>query len=119
MAVEEHGAGQQLFRFRSRPHIARLVLPLGLLITTGAVEAATNQASLACGVLAFAAAFLGFHAVRQYGAAMDLVDRAVHMCQEARKTVPGGELAPSVQLQRETVERQVLPPMRAQLERVQ
>jgi len=116
--VEEHGAGRQFFRFRSRPHVAKLVLPLGILMAAGAAEAALSGAGLACGALALAAAFVGFHAVRQYGAAMALADSAIRRCQEEHSTAVEGELLPCVQIQRETVERQVLPPMRAQWERV-
>ena len=115
MAVEEHGGGRQLFRFRSWPHPAPLVLFIVLFLAAGAVDEALNQVRLAGGFLAFAAAFVGFHALRQYGAAMAVVDRVIRRYQEAESvTAPEREVSPALRVPRE---RDVLPPTQAHLER--
>ena len=44
MAIEEHGAGKQLLRFRSWPRCSKKGLALLLLCTALAVGAAVNQA---------------------------------------------------------------------------
>jgi hypothetical protein len=52
MAVEDHGSGTQLVRFRTAPQVARA--PLGLFVATSLLAglAGANEATIAAGVLA-------------------------------------------------------------------
>ena len=105
MAVEEHGAGRQLVRFRSWPHHASWVLVLLPLIAAGAADAAMREAHAACALLAFSAVLVGFPVVQQCGAAVAAMDRAIRPFQ-AEKT------------DKVVIERKVLPPVRAHLEQL-
>src|SRR5256886_17283018 len=77
MAVEEHGAGTQLVRFRCWPRPAPFVLTLLVLFAVGAIDAGLSHAIFAAAFLGSTAAFLAFHVVRQCGAAMAAADSAV------------------------------------------
>src|SRR5260370_42562061 len=68
MAVEEHGSGRQLVRFRSWPHHASWVLVLLVLVAAGAADAAIREARTACHLLAVPAVLVGFPGVRHGGA---------------------------------------------------
>jgi hypothetical protein len=102
MAVEEHGAGRQLVRFRSWPCYASWVLVLLVLVAAGAADAAIREARTACVLLAFAAVLVGFPVVQQCGAAMAAMDRAIRRFQ--------------VEQVDKVTERKILPPVRAHAE---
>ena len=77
MAVEEHGRGQQLIRIRSWPHYSALVRGLVLVLAAGAADALLSKANGAFICLATLTGFLGFHIVRQSGAATAAIHLAV------------------------------------------
>ena len=86
MAVEEHGAGRQLFRFRAWPHHGILVLFAILILAVASAGAALSHAEIACGLLALSTVFVGSVAVQQYGAAMAAVDRAIRQFKTVQPT---------------------------------
>jgi len=102
MAVEEHGAGRQLVRFRCWPRSAPLVLALLALLAGCAAHAGLSRALAPFAFLTGAAACAGFKVVQQCGAAMAAIDCAV------RKICAAGIDPAAVQ--------QVRTPMRAQTE---
>lgn len=61
MAVEDHGAGNQLVRLRAWPRCTILGLGLNLLLTVLAVLAAVDQAWMACVILGIGALGLALH----------------------------------------------------------
>ena len=70
MAVEEHGGGRQLIRFRAWPKLAPLA-PVLILLSAGlAVGAALGQAWLASVALGAVATFLGIRAFGDCAGAM-------------------------------------------------
>jgi hypothetical protein len=104
MAVEEHGAGRQLIRFRSWPHHAFWVLVLLALVAAGAADAAIREARAACILLVLSAVSVGFPVVQQCGVAMATVDRVIRRFQT-------GQID-------KIAERKILPPARAHLEQL-
>jgi len=76
MAVEEHGAGRQLIRFRSWPRPRPFVLAVLALLAAGAVDARLSRAGIAFGFLATSTLFVAILVVRQCGAALAAIDRA-------------------------------------------
>jgi hypothetical protein len=77
MAVEEHGAGRQLVRFRSWPRPERFAVIVFLVLAAGAVDCAMVHDAAATAFLAASAAVLTFQMVQQCGAAMMAVHRAL------------------------------------------
>ncbi|MDH3602477.1 MAG: hypothetical protein OEU26_22915, partial [Candidatus Tectomicrobia bacterium] len=76
LAIEEHGAGRQLLRLKSWPHIP-IPTAVGILLLGGLAMAAASQGAwLASGVLGFAAAFAGYSSFRQSRAALGAVASA-------------------------------------------
>ena len=76
LAIEEHGAGRQLLRLKSWPHIP-IPTVVGILVFGGlAIAAASQGAWLAGGVLGFAATFAGYSSYRQSRAALGAVASA-------------------------------------------
>src|SRR5439155_23487951 len=65
MAVEEHGAGRQLVRYRSWPRTAPLIPLLLMLLALAAAGAALNRAAIAFAFLAAASLVVGLLLVRQ------------------------------------------------------
>ena len=74
MAVEEHGAGRQLVRFRCWPRPTPVVLALLVLFGAAAIDAEISHLSLAAAFLATVAALLAAHLVQHCGAAMAVAD---------------------------------------------
>ncbi len=70
MAVEEHGAGRQLARFRSWPRLSPWATALGAVLAALAAAAGADRAWVACAALGVAAALLTLRAVRESGAAL-------------------------------------------------
>jgi hypothetical protein len=85
MAVEEHGSGKQLFRFRAQPRHSRLASAIVLVLVIGAASAAYSEADLVCAFLAVSAAWLAFHVIQQCGGAVAVVDRAIQECQDTQR----------------------------------
>jgi len=90
MAVEEHGAGRQLVRFRCWPRPAPFVLTLLVLFAVGAIDAELSHAISAAAFLGSTAALLAFHVVQQCGAAMAAADSALRQL-HARRSLEGAE----------------------------
>jgi len=104
MAVEEHGAGRQLVRFRSWPRGEPLVLMLFALLAACATDAALSHARAAFAFLATGAACLGFQILRQSGAAMAAVKSAVRQRREGESDqAPANEVAQAMQAELERV----------------
>ena len=102
MAVEEHGAGRQLVRFRCRPRQAPFALALLTLLAAGASDAALSHAHTAFTFLAAATGFVGFQVVQQCGAATAAIDRAVqqfHAAKRGHAPEQESELTASVELE--------------------
>jgi len=76
MAVEEHGAGRQLVRFRFWPRQRPFVLALLALLAAGAADAWFSRASKAFALLATSTLLVAFQVVRQCGVAIAAIDRA-------------------------------------------
>ena len=75
MAIEEHGAGRQLVRFRCLPHLPPAVIVVVALFSTLAFMAAASEGFLAGAVLEVLALALGLRALGESGAAqVDLVE---------------------------------------------
>ncbi|HKZ78301.1 MAG TPA: glycosyltransferase [Pyrinomonadaceae bacterium] len=70
MAIEEHGGGKQLVRFRSWPRYALVGLVLMVLLTIISLAAALNQASLASTLLGLIAGLFAIRVFRDSAAAM-------------------------------------------------
>jgi O-antigen biosynthesis protein len=85
MAVEEHGTGRQLVRFRCWPCPARLGLALVAFLAGVMADAALSHAHAAFGFLATSAVFVSFHMVRQCGAAMATIGSAVRRIQAEQR----------------------------------
>jgi len=77
MAVEEHGAGRQLVRFRCWPRPAPFVLALLILFGAAAIDAEISHVGLAAAFLATVAALLAANVVQHCGAAMAVADSAL------------------------------------------
>jgi O-antigen biosynthesis protein len=105
MAIEEHGASRQLIRFRYWPRHSPFILALLALLGIGVAEAALNHVHIAFGALAISAGFVGFHVVRQCGAALAAIESAVRTFQPEKSA--GAE------------DQQGLAPMRVQLGQMQ
>jgi hypothetical protein len=88
MAIEEHGAGRQLVRFRSCPRYAPSVLGLLALLVACAVGAAISRADSTFAFLVAAATILAARAVQQSGAAMAALDRAFREVGATAQQVP-------------------------------
>ncbi len=69
MAIEEHGAGRQLLRFRCVPHVAAGAVAVVALFSALAIGAAADSAWLATGILEAVAAALGLRALGEGGGA--------------------------------------------------
>lgn len=78
MAIEEHGAGRQMIRFRCWPHFPSAGLTC---ISISALAAAVAALDGALGAFAFFAALAGFtayRAIKQAGARMAAIREAIH-----------------------------------------
>jgi GT2 family glycosyltransferase len=76
MAVEEHGGGRQLVRFRSWPRPQPFVLTVLTLLAACAVDTGLSRNGLAFGFLATSTLLVAFKVVRQCGAALAAIDNA-------------------------------------------
>jgi len=70
MAIEEHGSGRQLIRFRCWPRCSAGWLALILLLAALATGSGVDRAWTACAVLGTAAAALGVRMLRECAGAM-------------------------------------------------
>ncbi len=82
MAVEEHGAGKQLYRFRIWPQGSLVAIAMVLLLTVLAVAAAGDGVWLVAGLLALFATLLGLRLVREYGLALGSLTSAINQLQQ-------------------------------------
>ncbi|MEW6232847.1 MAG: glycosyltransferase [Chloroflexota bacterium] len=89
MAIEEHGLGRQLLRFRTWPRCASGGLALTLVCAILASGAALDQAWVAAIILGLVAALLALCTLQQCAAAMAGVLRALQEHSSATATVPG------------------------------
>jgi hypothetical protein len=76
MAVEEHGGGRQLVRFRCWSRPAPIALVFVMLFAAAAMAADFRNARAAAGFLGALTLFLAFQVVLQCGAAMAAADSA-------------------------------------------
>jgi hypothetical protein len=86
MAIEEHGSGRQLIRFRCWPRPTPVVSWLCVFLAAGAIYAGLNHAvptMLCWGGLAFV---LGFQLVQQCGAAMSVMEESLRGVEEVQAT---------------------------------
>ena len=95
MAVEEHGAGRQLMRFRCWPRLAPFAVVL-FAIFTAAAAASINHAPAAAAFLGISALLLFFQAARQSGAAMAAADSALGHFDVSRRPNPYTKKIPFV-----------------------
>jgi GT2 family glycosyltransferase len=93
MAIEEHGAGKQLIRFRAWPRCPPAGLVLIVVFGSLAVGAALDQAEVAFALMCGAAVLLGLHALGECHAAMAVVVRALQQ-PEAPEPAPSAETVP-------------------------
>src|SRR5205085_7218160 len=89
MAIEEHGAGKQLIRFRTWPRCPTTGFVLPLLLATVATEEAFEHVWAASAVLGMVAALLALRVLLECAAALAAVLRAV---QESAATTTAGSL---------------------------
>jgi GT2 family glycosyltransferase len=98
LAIEEHGAGRQLLRFRAWPHPRRewlAVVAAGLL---GALGAALAQAWMVALLLGLPAALVGVRALLDCGRGLALMERAlVAAAADALELEPRGTWRAAVQ----------------------
>jgi hypothetical protein len=85
MAVEEHGGGKQLVRFRAWPRFAPLGLGLTLLFAALAAAAAVDQAWITCVLLDTLAVLLLLTMSRECGATMGAVLRVIEPVRMKKK----------------------------------
>jgi GT2 family glycosyltransferase len=78
MAIEEHGAGKQLIRFRSWPKSSRLGQTFAVILALLSAAAAIDQASLASVILGFLAVLLTARSVDDCAAATASYQGAIH-----------------------------------------
>lgn len=95
MAVEEHGEGRQLMRFRCWPRLAPFAVVL-FAIFTAAAAASINHAPAAAAFLGISALLLFFQAARQSGAAMAAADSALAHFDVSRRPNPYTKKIPLV-----------------------
>jgi GT2 family glycosyltransferase len=88
MAIEEHGSGKQLARFRVWPRYSPLVPVMVLLFSLLAVDAATNHATFVFGVMCAIAALLGLLSIRSCSAAMAAIIRILKPMEEEADQAP-------------------------------
>lgn len=74
MAVEEHGGGKQLVRFRAWPKCSSGAVVVTLVFAALAALAALNYAWITCGVLNFCALLFMTHIFKECSSAMAAVD---------------------------------------------
>lgn len=77
MAIEEHGGGKQLIRFRVWPHLSRAGFAAGALLAALSIRASVEDAWPAAALLCIGALIVCFKAVRECGSAMYSMMRAV------------------------------------------
>jgi hypothetical protein len=77
MAVEDHGAGNQLIRARWWPTVSAVTLVLTMAAAALAVAAGFDRAWPAAAVLSLAAASLALRAAWQCGSAISVIERSV------------------------------------------
>ena len=87
-AVEEHGAGRQLMRARSRPCVSPQGLTVALFVAALAGLAAWGGAWLPASVFAAALSFVAARMIIECGAAMAAMLSALEACAETER-VPG------------------------------
>jgi O-antigen biosynthesis protein len=85
MAVEEHGGGKQLVRFRAWPRFAPLGLGLTLLLAALAAAAAVDQAWITCVLLDTLAVLLLLTMSRECAATMGAVLRVIEPVRMKKK----------------------------------
>jgi hypothetical protein len=105
MAVEEHGGGRQFVRFRFWPRLQPFLLALLALLAAGSADAGLGRAKIACAFLAASTLLVAFQVVRQCGAALAAINRAVRQI-DARERVASqaGEDRAQVQIHGEQVQ---------------
>jgi GT2 family glycosyltransferase len=77
LAVEDHGAGRQLVRWRWWPSASPVVLAAALVLAELSLVAGLDGARFVAGILGAAAGWLVLRVVRQCGAAAAAIQRAV------------------------------------------
>jgi GT2 family glycosyltransferase len=77
MAMEEHGAGRQLLRFRVHPRVSPIWMILVALGISGGVGAAASHAWTAALILGISAGLVATRALSDSGRAIDAVRRAL------------------------------------------
>jgi GT2 family glycosyltransferase len=77
LAVEDHGAGRQLVRWRWWPSASPVVLAVALVLAELSLVAGLDGARFVAGIFGAAAGWLVFRVFRQCGAAAAAVQRAV------------------------------------------
>jgi GT2 family glycosyltransferase len=80
MAVEEHGLGRQLVRFRLWPRCSPAALVVTLLCAALAIGAALGQAWAVCAVLGLVSVMLGLRTFQECAAATGAALRALQEC---------------------------------------
>jgi GT2 family glycosyltransferase len=93
MAIEEHGAGKQLVRFRAWPRCSPLGLVLILVLGGLSVGAALDEAAVAFATMCATAVLLALHAFGECHAAMAVVHRTLQPKEAPYRAVAA---APSV-----------------------
>jgi O-antigen biosynthesis protein len=78
LAVEEHGAGKQLLRFRVRPRLSIFATALFLTFATLTVLALRDSSLFVAAALGFIAILLGVRFLQECGAAKNKLLRAIH-----------------------------------------
>jgi hypothetical protein len=89
LAIEEHGAGRQLVRVRSWPHISSAATVLGALVASLAGLAALSGAGLAAGALGLLALLLGLRLAFECGTASATIRLALRGPAATRAEIPG------------------------------
>lgn len=95
IAVEEHGGGRQMLRFRILPRFSLYGIVLIALLSTLACLASAEGAKVACLSLVIGSAALMIQAVREYFLAANALSHS--MCHTWRATCDDQEIAPEIQ----------------------
>ncbi len=82
MAIEEHGAGRQLVRFRIWPKASFLGIVLPCVFTILATGAAFDQAWMACATLGLVASLLMLQLLLEWAEATATVLHAPHLIRD-------------------------------------
>jgi GT2 family glycosyltransferase len=95
LAIEDHGAGRQLMRLRSWPHVSRVAITLGAFLSALAGLALLSGAHAVAGALGLLAVALGLRLAFECGAATVTIRKALDRTSPEETTIgPQATVAP-------------------------